>query len=326
MTLALNLNAGVIVSDQDDLFSNAFDLDDLLGNLNGLAPSIADADAAIALLKEMDNASARINGGGYLQASIPNQYLPAAFFAAVSAHARATTLVDAADIAYLENARDTPALVDKNLLTSQALVVGALVKEYGVSFAKTFALKEQDVTFGLSPKRQTVETFEYSATVANYNKDDLDNAANTVEESNFNMDLGVHATFGNWHAAAVLKNVAKQEYLTVSGRKLLIEPQLKLGGAYTNSWFRGELDLDMNPSEDLATQQDIQMARLGIEFDAFDWAQLRVGYRYDIEGTLDSTATAGIGFSPFGVMNLDIAALYGENETYGVAVQLGLNF
>ena len=63
---------------------------------------------------------------------------------------------------------------------------------------------------------------------------------------------------------------------------------------------------------------------MGVEFDAANWIQLRLGARTDMESNRDDVATVGIGLSPFNVLHVGITGIAGENETYGGVVELKL--
>ena len=69
----------------------------------------------------------------------------------------------------------------------------------------------------------------------------------------------------------------------------------------------------------------------GPEFDAFRYAQLRVGVRHNIADETESAGieegtqfTAGAGFNVFGA-RLDLAALYSDADV-GAALELGTAF
>lgn len=62
------------------------------------------------------------------------------------------------------------------------------------------------------------------------------------------------------------------------------------------------------------------------EFDAFGHAQLRTGYRADLEDNVDNAFTLGLGLSPFGVANFDIAASIIDSNSYGGSAQLAFTF
>ena len=51
-----------------------------------------------------------------------------------------------------------------------------------------------------------------------------------------------------------------------------------------------------------------------------------VGFQRDLEDNVEDTVSVGIGFSPFNVVNVDIAGFTGDGNTAGASMQLGLRF
>ena len=78
-------------------------------------------------------------------------------------------------------------------------------------------------------------------------------------------------------------------------------------------------------------EDDTQWAALGAEFDAFRYAQLRVGVRHNLASNDDNDGieektqfTAGLGLNIVGV-RLDLGALYSDADV-GAALELGTAF
>ena len=105
-----------------------------------------------------------------------------------------------------------------------------------------------------------------------------------------------------------------------------LNPTLSTGIAYTNGPITLAADLDLTSTTRFQeiTADDSQYLRIGAET-SWEWAQLRAGYIIDLEDNYANMATAGLGFSPFGVMHLDLAGAVGENS-YGGAFSLSFTF
>ncbi|MGX9309646.1 conjugal transfer protein TraF, partial [Pantoea ananatis] len=69
-----------------------------------------------------------------------------------------------------------------------------------------------------------------------------------------------------------------------------------------------------------------QYAGVGAELNAWNWAQLRAGYRADMRNSDRSMFTAGVGISPFNVVHLDLTGMAGTDRSYGAAAQLSFTF
>ncbi len=67
-----------------------------------------------------------------------------------------------------------------------------------------------------------------------------------------------------------------------------------------------------------------QYAGIGVELDAFDLFQVRLGYRHNLSDSDTSVASAGLGFSPFGV-HIDVGVMGSSNEV-ALGVQTGFRF
>lgn len=320
----LHLNVGALGSDEDDLLDNAEDLADLLDVFGNVTPTVADVNNVINHLRALEGSAAVVEVGGGIYANIPNRLVSVGFFAKTNLSVGVMADVDQADIAVLEGIANLSQLtpIDSDQLNSSVTAMGASITEVGLTFAR----RHGNISYGFSPKYQRLDVIDYRAHVSSFDEDDFDADEYTTEESNFNFDLGIQAEFGNWQLGAVLANALKQEYESVHGREVTIEPRLTVGAGYRNSWLTAALDVDANSTPNLITREESRFARAGVEVNAFGWAQLRLGYKTDMESVLDDTVSVGLGFSPFGVINVDLSAVKGDNDTVGGALQIGFSF
>lgn len=299
-----------------------------LGSMPQYAPAVDNAKENLtSLLQEMDG-TATLDLSAIVALSIPNQYLSATVFAGGKAHLITGFDLNEDDITLIENATSQ---ADLDGLQSSANIVGAAITEVGIALGKTFAIGDRDWSFGVSPKMQKVETYNYQASYANYDEDDFDAARYSNEDTNFNMDLGVSTKFGeNWTFGLAVKDAISKDYdtVTIDGvqHTYKVSPQATAGIAYNTRLFTAAFDLDLNEREHFAMGDERQFARLGAEFNAWDWAQLRVGYRHSMTGNLQDAITAGIGLSPFDLINIDLGAFYADENEAGATMNLSLTF
>ena len=54
--------------------------------------------------------------------------------------------------------------------------------------------------------------------------------------------------------------------------------------------------------------------------------QVRAGYRQNMASGEGNAFTAGLGFSPFDVVHMDITGIAGTDRTYGAVAQLQFTF
>lgn len=322
----IKINGGVLGSDKDEMIDNADDLDQVLDRIDSsISITQSDVDEAVALLQALDESVLTINAGGNFSLAIPNKYLSAVLYGNVSAELAGGVIVDDADLALLQTS--VSGTLDTDTLASTVTLRGLAVQEVGLALAKSFPMKnDAAIMIGFTPKYQSVETYDYVVSAGSYEDDEFDSEQYSTDDSFFNFDVGAVYASGNFRLAASLKNALEQEITTVEGNVAQLEPLVTLGAGYTNDWFTAELDVDANAIELFSVGDDVQFARAGIEIDGWDWVQLRLGYRHDLKGTMEDTASLGIGFSPFGVVNVDVAAIAGDNDTLGASVQLGFSF
>jgi len=167
-----------------------------------------------------------------------------------------------------------------------------------------------------------VTTFDYQIDV---NTADLDLNQGTRDSSNFNVDIGLAKDFGNgWKSGFAVKNLISQEYVTVLGNKVNIEPQARVGVSHSTEWVTVALDVDLNAADPVAYEAQTQYAALGAELNIFKTVQIRIGYRHNMKDSDTSVPTVGLGFSLFGA-HVALAAAANDNEI-ALSGQLGFRF
>lgn len=222
-------------------------------------------------------------------------------------------------------------------LTSEARVVGVAVTEVGVSLATSFEMGESSLSFGVTPKMQRVDSYNYAVTADNFDQNNFDEDQFRDDDQAFNFDLGAAWELGDGLTlGATARNLVAQTYTTVTtlGQNFdyEINPTAAVGAAWTTGILTLAADVDIVSAErfktdgNLLDNDNVQLAHLGVEIDLWKWLQLRGGYQTDMENTLDDAISAGLGISPFDVLHIDVAGTYIDDNSYGAVVQLGLTF
>ncbi|MGD8177183.1 conjugal transfer protein TraF [Marinimicrobium sp. ARAG 43.8] len=352
---ALVINVGALGQDEDKLLDGLEDLADYLdllenrtasqwggmidpNNPEGSARELLaeEADEVEARLRNIDNRNANINAGASFVVAIPNDWMSVSLVGKTRIDAAVTTLVDDGDFAYIRGAVGEENF-DASGLQSRAIGRGAAVSEVGLALSKSLATGEDSqLLVGATPKWMHVMTFVYTATVEEFDEDDFDGDDYTVESDDFNLDLGATYLSGNMRYALTVSNLISNEYDTiVPGETIEIEPRATAALGYRNDWLTAEVASDLTTSKNFTTGQDTRFVRAGLELDLANWVQLRAGMRQDLEDNEPDQVSVGLGFSPFGVVNLDIAVFgedfgslgeYEDATTGGASVQLGLRF
>ena len=325
---AIVLNLGALGSDKDDLIDA---MDDLVDHVDYLDSrpftdlSRSDADRLIDYIEEVDNKAVTINAGASLVVAIPNDFMSISLIAKARAQLGVLTIIDDGDYELIENSVSRP--FDTQDLRSSVIGKGAVIQEVGIAFAKTIrATEDEQWLVGVTPKKVKVETIVYSATVGDYDEDDFDADEYTTDDTANSFDAGITYIKGNMRYGLAVRDAISNDFIAIDGDKLSLKPLSTAAIGYSNNWIKAEAAVDMNSVPVFGYNGESQMLRLGVEFDLFNWVQVRAGMQQDLESTQEDTYSVGLGLSPFDTINLDIAAVAGEDNTYGAAVQLGLRF
>jgi len=341
-------SAGIQVTDKDHLIDKVDDITDtvdryreVIGNLNFADylrgyPEVRAASGDVAnQLSDLRGNKADGNAGVALAVTIPNETLPFAFITKAygSAHVRANVVQS--DIDYLRgvaNGTVLPRPGDQDNLRSSANGLAALVTDYGVALAHEFTIAGQPVSVGVTPKLQKTWLYNYTASIYNYDKSDINNSQYRSTDTGFNVDAGLATTFAeNWTLGITGQNLVSRDLQTkeVNGFRdtYQIRPLVTTGLAWDKGPFTVTGDVDLTETKRFKTQENSQYAAVGAEYRVLDWLQLRAGYRADMRSNDENVATAGFGLSPFNkAVHLDLAGSVGANNTWGAMMQLGFNF
>ncbi len=219
----------------------------------------------------------------------------------------------------------------KNILNLE----GVIATEFGLSLAKKFRFHDREVSLGIKPKIVDLQAFTYRESILNTN------SLGDVFDNGKKFDLGTFTSFDVGAAVELtdsvrlglnIRNLLTGEF-DLGGTKLNFDTNVRIGAAYHNRMMTLAVDYDLvankpllaNPVfDDLKTQY----LAVGAEFNAFSFAQLRVGARKNVasgisSGARDTALTAGVGF--WLGFNLDVAATF-TNNSVGGFVQTGFRF
>lgn len=336
----------VRLSDPDELMNSADDFNNAnyMDNFNNAVdafnanPSAANKNALVASatsleagLLTLSNKAIEGEANAAMVIGIPSKRFGAAFYTNAWVVGGGEGFVSSQDIDTINqlindvNNGSTSVTNPTTNFTSAMDARFALLIETGISLATQVNIGGQDIGVGITPKYVRVQTYDYQFTGEN-----LDNAKVSLDtgkktDSNFNLDMGLAKDFGNgWRTGLVVKNIVPKTYTTVLGNQVKVEPQARVGVAHQTSLTTIAADLDLTENKPVGFDTKTQYLGVGAEFDAWRFAQLRVGYRYNIAASNTSVATAGIGLSPFGV-HLDLTVEGSSNEV-GASLQLGFRF
>lgn len=307
--------------------AEARDPDELIDGLDDVADAFDQQDATKieSSLRAVQGDKAYVNAGVGAAVGIPTGSISATLYTSGLIEGAVLTDIDSDDFNQ-STGNFTP--------ESSATILAAGVGELGVALATNLDIAGQRVAVGVTPKLQRITTYNYGVSVDAYDTDDWDDSRYREEENAFNLDLGAVWQSGPYQIGLAGKNLVSQDVdtVTINNNRFTyeLEPQFTLGSAFVSDFVTVAADLDLNKKSGfkgtLNVDDDTQFFRVGAEFDAFGHAQLRTGYRADLEDNVDNAFTLGLGLSPFGVANLDIAASIIDSNSYGGSAQLAFTF
>lgn len=198
--------------------------------------------------------------------------------------------------------------------------------EYGVALAKRMTVAGQDFSFGVTPKYQKMTTYSETLTVEDFDLSDYDESE--TSKSAFNLDLGAVWFYNNFRAGIAIKDLLSQEIETKDKTdKYKLDTQVTISGSYATELLTATLDFDVTTQKRFSgSNDDTRFVRMGIEGNAWGWAQLRAGYEMDMEDTLDNSFTAGLGISPGDLVSIDLAGSYAGDNQFGLSGNLAFTF
>jgi hypothetical protein len=223
-------------------------------------------------------------------------------------------------------------------LTSGINFKGVALGEFGFSLSREFTIADHSVALGITPKIIKAQLFDAQLKISDSNsQSNVTGADFLAEYSLVNFDLGAAKNYSNgWRTGFVIKNVIPQTLdfkkapttgatPVATGDKLTLKPQARIGVSHSNTWSTIALDVDLTRNDPAGFENATQYVALGGELNAWDWAQLRAGYRVDMVNSARNVTSVGLGFSPFGVAHADLAVA-GNATEIGASFQLGIHF
>ncbi|EDK25831.1 hypothetical protein VSWAT3_02426, partial [Vibrionales bacterium SWAT-3] len=304
---------------------NYNDPNDMKSNIDSVidASNTADLDAA---LSKLDGNQANVELGGVVAFALPNQFVAANLFAKAYTESFATPDV-------YTTGSDTDKV---ELSTVEAVSIG--VAEVGLSLAKYQTFMGQHISFGITPKIQRIYTYNYIASVNDYDLSDV--RENSNGETAFNMDAGALWFFGPFRVGVAATNLFSRDIETKDTTRTLtsstsgathqvggkyayqLEPVYTVGAGIVSDYFSLSVDYDLNETEKFTSFEDNeQMIRVGTEVDLLRQMQLRAGYYKNLAySESEGTITAGIGLSPLNLFQLDLSANYTNENAMGASI------
>lgn len=218
-----------------------------------------------------------------------------------------------------------------NGLTSQLLVRGVKARDIGIAMARQFDLFG-GMDIGVVPKMTKFSTYDFAIAAQNNPKLTLNQGQKDF--SAFNLDMGAAKIFktaggDDIKAGLAVRDLLSKNFVTVLGNTISVKPHATLGVSYVTKLTTTGLDLDVTANQPMigGLIKPSQFLRIGTEFDAWGWMQIRLGYRHDLKGNYVGLPSLGLGLSPFGgAVHFDLSAAYASKKEGAASAQLGFRF
>lgn len=331
-----NLNAGAEVSDPNKMISAVNDAQNTINRVDAkIQAGTAQPSDGQQVITAVQNVSGRVvsaNLGANTELSIPNSFVGGALFVGTNVRLGADFHYDPTD----QNLIALDLLTNSSLtnLNSSVNVSGVAVTDAGIAMGHVFnpglslgGLRINHLDVGIAPKFQRIDLIDYSQSVANFQQSNFHLSQYRKSKTTLNADIGVTEYLGSsdqYRVGFKIQNIVPVSVTSPLGRVYHERPVPTIGAGYDNGLISAAIETDLTPRNGFGLVHSVQYSRIGVGLNAWNWAQLRLGYRVAINGGAKNVVTAGIGLSPFDVFNMDIGAEYGGSNTLGAAVQFGV--
>ncbi len=336
---SLLIGIGAFVRDNDDLISDIEDFQDA-EDRRKIAEDSNDAAGEIKALAEMRLLIRGVEGKVIAPEVTGLLALGMAFDSFAMAVSVRSDAIAGGTVTNLScNLIDDPGCDSNEILSDQFNILnleGVVATEFGVSFAKDFILFDRKISIGVKPKVVDLQafTFKESILTASAGFDNVTDEDNKVDLGTFTtVDLGLAMDLTDSIRLGLnFRNLISDDF-DIGGQTLNFDTEARIGIAYYNRFVTVAVDYDLIENEPLLANKEFdglktQFLAAGAEFNAFDFAQLRIGAAKNLAsgisgGAKDTVYTAGIGF--WLGFNLDIAATFTDNSIGGF-IQTGFRF
>ena len=318
-------SVGISYDDQDSMLDTVDNITDILNGIDGSVTQ-ATADELSGELDKLDGAQVNVELGAGFALGIPNQYLSMNLFGKAYAETFVTT-----ELGSCSDPSNANACTVERAQNSTVTAVSVGVTEVGLSMARYSTVFGQHTSFGISPKLQRIYTFVYQTTVDDF--DLTDATKNSDAENVLNLDAGALWFYGPFRIGFSAMNLISHDIQTksvspaISGNSNVqynyeMRPLYTVGAGIVADYFTLSVDYDLNEQRRYKEFADnTQMLRVGAELDLLRQLKLRVGYKKNVAySNTEPTYTAGIGLSPLGLFEMDIAGSYTNENSMGAYV------
>ena len=202
-----------------------------------------------------------------------------------------------------------------------------MAQEIGFAAATRMSLAGMEIAIGVRPKTVSLEAVDIQESISTVEIGDLVDESSQDLGSFTTLDAGVVLRVLDSISVGLVANNLLDETKTTSGATAIdFETHLRAGIAYHNAFMTVAADMDLTEIEPVLFEDKSQMMAVGVELNALDFMQIRVGYQTNMASgaTQPDLFSAGLGF--WLGFHLDVAVVAGDDSSLGAFVQTGFRF
>ncbi|HED35500.1 MAG TPA: hypothetical protein ENJ08_14990 [Gammaproteobacteria bacterium] len=205
--------------------------------------------------------------------------------------------------------------------------LGVAIQEIGIPMGSAVSLAGMQLSFGITPRYVQVDVIEYSESIRTADLGDIQDTSSEDLGSFTTVDAGVALNLADtFRVGLVAKNLIEETKVTSIGREIDFETHLRAGAAIDLGIVTLAADMDLTERKPIAGENPSQSFSVGAEIDAFSTVQFRAGYQTNTASGATDPDLLSVGVGIWLGFNLDIAAVVGDDSSYGAFIQTGFHF
>jgi len=218
-------------------------------------------------------------------------------------------------------------IVTTPLPNANVTALGVGIQEIGIPLGTDFKVAGMQLSVGITPRYVQVDSIEYQQSIQTADFDDITDTDSEDLGSFTTADVGITLNIiDTFRVGLVAKNLIEETKTTSLGSDIVFDTHYRVGAAVDLGVVTLAADLDLTEREPIAFENPYKSLSVGAEIDAFKTVQLRAGFQTNMaDGATDpDLLSVGLGF--WLGFHLDIAAVVGDDSSFGAFIQTGFHF
>ncbi|MFW2373957.1 MAG: conjugal transfer protein TraF [Gammaproteobacteria bacterium] len=211
--------------------------------------------------------------------------------------------------------------------TNNVTALGVGIQEIGIPLGSDFKISGIQVSVGITPRYVQVDSIEYKESIQTADIDDILDTDSEDLGSFTTVDAGITINLiDTFRVGLVAKNLIEETKTTTLGNDVVFDTHYRVGAAVDLGVVTLAADMDLTERDPIAFENPSKSLSVGAEIDAFKVVQLRAGYQTNLADNATDPDLLSLGVGIWLGFHLDIAAVVGEDSSYGAFLQTGFHF